>query len=65
MGRGGAESIRKDGVSQISGGWGGGGVGGESVKVTGAGGWGKVPCGGVGMSLMYEEFKMLQLGGLR
>ncbi len=25
---------------------------------------GEVACGWVGMSLMYEEFKMLQLGGV-
>ncbi len=27
-------------------------------------GWGEVACGGVGMSLMFEEFKILQWGGV-
>ncbi len=27
-------------------------------------GWSEVACGGVGLSLMYEEFKILQWGGV-
>ncbi len=34
------------------------------MKTSDSLGWGEVTCGGVGLSLMYEESKFLQWGGV-